>query len=494
MNKIPVFYHIPKCGGTYVSTKCASIIEENKQPIGRLLVTAPNKKEIMFRCYIKNVHFYNQTIPYEEKCLQKYINNHDIVFVIIESEGIKHRKKILKNINNISEFMIMRQPLERLHSLYRYRSCDASSHEICQANIEEKTFTQYIENKKYGTNWIAKQFTSQQNDKHILLEEAIENLRHIKIYDINQIEVAIDQIFDICYPAFDTSKFKKGKINKNENLHKHTLLADENLSLETLRRFTDKNNLDLALYNKYCISDLTTQLNKYKWYHIIKIDENTYTPGEMPTNHHTIKHFDFIDFTEKSVLDIGCRDGLYSFEAEKRGAKNILGIDTCLSLGATELIIPYTNSKVCMKEQSLYDIKEKYDIIIFSGVLYHLRYPFMALSKISEALVEDGILILETAVWEEKSDKALLWCPSSEDSPYGHSSVTFFNHKGLEDNLIMFNLYPELRMPEPQNTLNIGRTAIRCVKKTDQNKRKRKIQSYWDGNFHKTWHKKIDPI
>lgn len=487
-NKIPVFYHIPKCGGTYVLTKCATIIRENKQPMGSLMVTAPNKKEIMCRCYIKNL-FPNKTISYEEGCLQNYIDNNDIVFMIIESEGIQYRKQILKNISNISEFMIIRQPLQRLYSLYRYLSCDASSHEISQIDIEDKTFTQYIENKNYGTNWIAKQFTSQQNDKHILLEEVIENLRHIKIYDMNQIEVAIEQIFDICYPAFDTSKFKKDKINRNENPHKHTLLSDENLSIETLRQFTDDNNLDIALYNKYCISGLTTQLNKYRWYHKIKINENTYTPGEISTNRCTVRHFDLVDFTDKRVLDIGCRDGLHSFEAEKRGAKSILGIDTCLSLGSTEFLIPYMNSKVCMKEKSLYDIEGKYDIIIFAGVLYHLRYPFMALKKISEALVEGGILILETAIWDEKSDKALLWCPTSEDSPYESSSVTFFNHKGLKDNLIMFNLYPELRIPKPKHTLNIRRTSIRCVKKTDQNERKIKTQTYWDGNFHKTWQK-----
>lgn len=87
-----------------------------------------------------------------------------------------------------------------------------------------------------------------------------------------------------------------------------------------------------------------------------------------------------VDFSHKKVLDIGCRDGLFSFEAERRGAKEIIGIDNDISLGAKEFLIPYFNSKMQMHELNVYDLSPeifgKFDVILCFGVLYHLRYPF----------------------------------------------------------------------------------------------------------------------
>ena len=61
----------------------------------------------------------------------------------------------------------------------------------------------------------------------------------------------------------------------------------------------------------------------------------------------------------KRVLDIGCRDGIYSFEAEKMGAKEVIGIDNDISKPALEFLIPYFNSKVKMFEMNLFDLKEE---------------------------------------------------------------------------------------------------------------------------------------
>jgi hypothetical protein len=61
------------------------------------------------------------------------------------------------------------------------------------------------------------------------------------------------------------------------------------------------------------------------------------------------------DLAGKRVLDIGCRDGLFSFEAEKMGAQEVLGIDNDLSPGATEFLIPWFQSKVRMQAVNLYD-------------------------------------------------------------------------------------------------------------------------------------------
>src|SRR5262249_46689676 len=139
------------------------------------------------------------------------------------------------------------------------------------------------------------------------------------------------------------------------------------------------------------------------------------------------------------VLDIGCRDGLFCYEAEKLGAAEVIGFDNDPSPGATEFLIPFFNSKVAIHELNIYDLKPetfgRFDIVLFPGLLYHLRYPFWALKLVRDVLKEDGHLILETAIMVDSNDHAMLHCPIGSDSPYEPTSCTFFNMKGLTDTL-----------------------------------------------------------
>jgi len=215
----------------------------------------------------------------------------------------------------------------------------------------------------------------------------------------------------------------------------HHELANARLSvLHSVNSSTD--------YSKLPFSDLAQALRKYAFYHVIPLAKHIPTPGCLgyqPIQGLVHGCLDTVDFKQRSVLDIGCRDGLFSFEAENRGAAQVLGIDNDLSKPATEFLIPFLKSKVTMRELNLFDLKPEvhgtFDIIIFAGVLYHLRYPFWALQVIRNVLKPDGILILETAIWQGQEDHAMLYCPVGKESPYEPTSVTFFNAKGLRDSL-----------------------------------------------------------
>ena len=179
---------------------------------------------------------------------------------------------------------------------------------------------------------------------------------------------------------------------------------------------------------------------KYQWYHSIEISDGIFTNSTIPHFKEkwdfNLKAMDNINFENKRVLDIGCRDGLFSFEAEKRGAKEVIAIDNDISVGAVEFLIPLFDSKVKMYEMNLYDLYPDrfgmFDIVIFYGVLYHLRYPFWALKKITDCLSDNGQLLIESGmlVEEKLRDKDVLYCPV-EDSPYESTSCTFFNERGL---------------------------------------------------------------
>ncbi len=101
----------------------------------------------------------------------------------------------------------------------------------------------------------------------------------------------------------------------------------------------------------------------------------------------------------RTVLDIGAWDGYYSFECEKRGAK-VTVIDNNQHLKGHKGF--YTakkilNSKVKFYQMDLFDLpklREKFDIVLFFGVLYHLKYPLKALETISAKTKK--LLILES--------------------------------------------------------------------------------------------------
>ena len=186
---------------------------------------------------------------------------------------------------------------------------------------------------------------------------------------------------------------------------------------------------------------------RYNFYHTVRVTDTIQTPGWevcLPVVGKTLEALRALDLRGKRVLDVGCRDGLCCFEAEKLGAAEVIGIDNDLSPGAVEFLIPCLKSRVRMYELNVYDLTPQhfgtFDVVVFSGVLYHLRYPFWGLKRVKDVLRDDGVLILETATLVDDNRHALLYCPVGAESPYEPTSCTFFNLKGLRDSLLSLGL------------------------------------------------------
>jgi tRNA (mo5U34)-methyltransferase len=103
------------------------------------------------------------------------------------------------------------------------------------------------------------------------------------------------------------------------------------------------------------------------------------------------------DLTGKSVLDIGCNAGFYSMEMKRRGADRVLGIDSDERYLAQARLageaLGYDNIE--FRNLSVYDVgalAEKFDVVIFMGVLYHLRHPLLALDLIHEHVAGDMMI------------------------------------------------------------------------------------------------------
>jgi tRNA (mo5U34)-methyltransferase len=99
------------------------------------------------------------------------------------------------------------------------------------------------------------------------------------------------------------------------------------------------------------------------------------------------------------ALDIGCNAGYYSFALAARGA-HVLGIDhdehyleqACWARGRLGL-----GHLVELRRLSVYDlarVDEQFDLVLFMGVMYHLRHPLLALDIVAERV--RGQLVLQT--------------------------------------------------------------------------------------------------
>jgi tRNA (mo5U34)-methyltransferase len=119
--------------------------------------------------------------------------------------------------------------------------------------------------------------------------------------------------------------------------------------------------------------------------------------GDYPnTKWRAFSHAIPADLSGKTVLDIGCNAGFYSLEMKRRGAERVLGIDFDETyLAQARFAAEMTGLEIEFRQMSVYDVVklgEKFDVVIFMGVLYHLRHPLLALDLVREHVVRDTMI------------------------------------------------------------------------------------------------------
>src|SRR5581483_2797503 len=101
-----------------------------------------------------------------------------------------------------------------------------------------------------------------------------------------------------------------------------------------------------------------------------------------------------------TVLDIGCNGGFYSLEMKRRGAERVLGIDVDdRYLGQARFAAQTLGMNIELQKCSLYEVDSipgQFDLVLFMGVFYHLRYPLFALDKIVKKVA--GLLVFQTMI------------------------------------------------------------------------------------------------
>ncbi len=134
------------------------------------------------------------------------------------------------------------------------------------------------------------------------------------------------------------------------------------------------------------------------WFHNLDLNGVPTAPDHFLGDYPSIKWRAFAnaipaDLTGRTVLDIGCNAGFYSIEMKRRGAERVLGIDFDEAyLAQARFAAEVTGRDIEFRKLSVYDVGvlgERFDIVLFMGVLYHLRHPLLALDLIREHVARD---------------------------------------------------------------------------------------------------------
>jgi tRNA (mo5U34)-methyltransferase len=134
------------------------------------------------------------------------------------------------------------------------------------------------------------------------------------------------------------------------------------------------------------------------WFHNIDLNGVPTAPEHFLGDYPRVKFRRFAaalprDLSGQSVLDIGCNAGFYSLEMKRRGARRVLGIDFDERyLAQARFAAEVCEVDVEFRQISVYDLallRERFDVVLFMGVLYHLRHPLLALDLIHEHVARD---------------------------------------------------------------------------------------------------------
>jgi len=127
------------------------------------------------------------------------------------------------------------------------------------------------------------------------------------------------------------------------------------------------------------------------WFHNLDLDGVPTAPehflGDYPRQFFSLfAHVLPDDLHGWSVLDVGCNAGFFSFEMWRRGAAPVIGVDADPHyLAQARYAAGVLGAPVEFAPLSVYDIGQigrRFDLVLFTGVLYHLRHPLLALDLV----------------------------------------------------------------------------------------------------------------
>jgi len=280
--KVPIFYHIPKNAGTYVSDWLTIGLRYYKNRYTSWWLNPPNAKRnsvkrlmvmkgdiLIAKLMVVDQDYYCDSHPGFSSKLSKtefYIDLQNLTLdlldkvflfcVVIEGSGFKIRNHVLALLEKyeLYQFLILREPFSRSLSIYNYIKSKYSQHEPTHNAIRALTFQDYILSGQCEDSWLIRNLLNiadEEELKQFHLEEVKEILKTFKIYDIKYTQQAIQEAFVECY-EFSTEEIVLRDMTayKNETTEKEKI--DFNMLPSFIKqRFLTRVEIDNDLYRAF---------------------------------------------------------------------------------------------------------------------------------------------------------------------------------------------------------------------------------------------------
>jgi hypothetical protein len=263
--KLPVYFHIPKCAGTYVYNTSICMLREYVSPTYVIIVTRGDEILYRFGATIKNTlneEKYKQEnrFRYSVDINDLDINDLNLLFVEVCARSFHDYKNSIYNKLPEDvipyEFIILREPYSLATSLYNYLSSDKSAHELSHADFKFKAFEDYINSTKLEGSWLPRKFFNIVNTE-LVTEEHVNKtcsiLDNMLVADIPDTTSTIFKVFEHCYGLTDKNaigKLSLNDINRNETKNKQ-LIPYSSLREDTKWHFNNHTRWDRFIFKKY---------------------------------------------------------------------------------------------------------------------------------------------------------------------------------------------------------------------------------------------------
>lgn len=160
------------------------------------------------------------------------------------------------------------------------------------------------------------------------------------------------------------------------------------------------------------------------WFHSFALPDGETIAGIRPLNI-LREEADIIlpaDLSGRSVLDVGAWDGYFSFEAERRGARDILATDHFCWSGegwGTKDGFDHIHARLNSAVRSLdvdvpnldADTLGRFDLVLLLGVLYHVKDPYRCLEAAAALCADHLVVETVTAMAHETMPVMRLYRP-----------------------------------------------------------------------------------
>lgn len=282
--KLPVFFHTPKNAGTYVcDVLWFSALYHLKT--GRIFTRSIKKIHIKAKDGREKFHIivYNFPEDYFDRVIFTPIDkvtvscdldlflsyrdkrrdeNIKIYAAVINAAGFRSSDKFCNLIKqmtgqDLKKFIVLRDPLDRECSLFRYLKSERSKHERTHNSIKEESISDYLSSNRVADSWLIRELLNMQ-DNEIITEDhynaCIKILDEFDVGIIENVDLLIDKVLMECYSynANDVFIFLKNinpnrfNVNKNSS-EKFTLNIDEG----AVNKFKERAKYDFMLYDHY---------------------------------------------------------------------------------------------------------------------------------------------------------------------------------------------------------------------------------------------------